>query len=175
MDATRVHHVRLTQRLATTGVHTNRAGACRYGSQDHTGESFHALHVDTWIGGAGIRSAGLEEITSRTNKNSSCVNEERFSQRVKKLLQGSIQKRFTKKLFPWPLPCFPAAKAKARGAQMEMHCGVDKKRVIMQRAPPARCSEGAPQQQGIPSFPGQNANFSRTSNAVTRGNSVVNC
>jgi hypothetical protein len=67
------------------------------------------------------------KIISRTNKNSSCVNEEGLSQRVKKLLQGPIQKRFTKKLFPWPLPCFPAAKAKARGAQMEMHCGVDKK------------------------------------------------
>ena len=60
MNATREHHVRLTKRLATTGLHTNRVDACRYGSQDHTGESFHALHVDTWIGGAGIRSAGPE-------------------------------------------------------------------------------------------------------------------
>jgi hypothetical protein len=35
-------------------------------------------------------------------------------------------KTFAKKLPPWPPPCFPAAKVKAPGAQMEMHCRVDK-------------------------------------------------
>ena len=109
MNATREHHVRLTKRLATTGLHTNRADACRYGSQGHTGESFHTLHVDTWIGGAGIRSAGPEEIISRTNKQQLCERRKIFAA-SENLLQGSIQKHFAKNFSPGPRPVFPRQK-----------------------------------------------------------------